>query len=442
MPEVETFANDKRVGPPPLPGYYGKPLAPVSATERIASLDVLRGFALLGILISNLLHFSQPVELMGFRGGWWLGPGDRVADWISIFLVEGKFCPLFSFLFGLGFSIQMDRASSRGMDFRATYRRRLFILMGFGLAHGIFLWEGDVLMAYAVCGFALLLFQNRKPRTISLWAVVLILLPALLILAIGLSMLALSGNPEFAKVMQEALAEDPHVRRELVAAFVTGGYADAVSHRLGGLILVIPLTLIFAPAFLGLFLVGLLAGRKRILTEVAGNRWFLLRILMGCGALGLVGNFFGAWVMMGASTDKDLGALLVGTGIISVFGPVLTAAYIAGIVLLIHQRPSLLFLPPLAAVGQMALTNYLAQSLIATTIFYGYGLGLGDAVGRLGTIGIALLIFAAQVFFSVLWLKHFRYGPMEWLWRSLTYGARQPMVRDRPPAPIPPSSGS
>lgn len=423
-----------------MPGDYGKPLAPVSGSERIASVDVLRGFALLGILISNMLHFSQPLELVGFRGGWWLGPGDRVADWISIFLVEGKFYPLFSFLFGLGFSIQMDRASSRGVDFKATYRRRLSVLMGFGLAHGILVWEGDVLMAYGACGFALLLFQNRKPRTISLWAVVLILLPASLILAIGLLMMALAGNPEFAKVMQEALAEDPQAKRELVAAFVTGSYADAVFHRLGGMILVVPLTLIFAPAFLGLFLVGLLAGRKRILTEVAGNRRLLLRILMACGAVGLVGNFSGAWVMMNASADKDLGALLVGTGIISVFGPVLTAAYIAGIVLVIDQRRSLPFLPPLAAVGQMALTNYLAQSLIATTIFYGYGLGLGDVVGRLGTIGIALLIFTAQVLFSLLWLKYFRYGPLEWLWRSLIYGARQPMARDRPPALTPPSA--
>ncbi len=440
MSDFKTIANDQRVGPPPFPGDYGKPLAPVSATERVVSLDVLRGFALLGILISNMLHFSQPLDLMGFRGGWWLGPGDRTADWISIFLVEGKFYPLFSFLFGLGFSIQMDRAASRGLDFRAIYRRRLFILMGFGLAHGIFLWEGDVLMPYAVCGFALLLFQNRKPRTLSLWAAVLILLPALLILAIGLLMGALAGNPEFAKVMQESVAEDAQVRRELVEAFVTGSYADAVSHRIGELVVMVPLIMIFAPAFLGLFLVGLLAGRMRILTEVAENRRLFVMILLGCGTVGLVGNFLGAEMMMNASADKDLGALLVGTGIISLFGPVLTAAYIMGIVLLIDHRRSLPFLPPLAAVGQMALTNYLAQSLIATTIFYGYGLGVGETAGRLGTIGIALLIFTAQVFFSVLWLKHFRYGPMEWLWRSLTYGARQPMLRDRPPALTPSSS--
>lgn len=429
MADSEVITNDKSPGPPPLPGDYGKPLAPVADVERIASLDVLRGFALLGILISNLLHFSQPVELMGFRGGWWLGPMDWLADWISIFLVEGKFYPLFSFLFGLGFSIQMDRASSRGLDFRATYRRRLFILMGFGLVHGIFLWEGDVLMAYAVCGFALLLFQNRQSRTISLWAIALILLPALLILAIGLSIMALAGHPEFAGVMQEALAEDPQVKRELMKAFVTGSYADAVSHRFGELIVMIPLILFFAPAFLGLFLVGMLAGRAGIITDVAGNRRLLVRTLMLGRTVGLAGNGLGAWMMMGASAREDLGWLLIGTGIISIFGPVLTAAYIAGIVLLIDQRPSISVLTPLAAVGRMALTNYLAQSLVATMIFYGYGLGLAGEIGRLGTIGIALLIFTVQVFYSMSWLKTFRYGPMEWLWRSLTYGVRQPMLR-------------
>jgi uncharacterized protein len=154
--------------------------------------------------------------------------------------------------------------------------------------------------------------------------------------------------------------------------------------------------------------------------------------------VGLVGNFFGAWVMMSASTSESFGYLLVGTGILSIFGPVLTAAYVAGAVLLIDQRPSFPFLPPLAAVGQMALTHYLAQSLIATTLFYGYGLGLGGSVGRLGTIVIALMIFSAQVLFSMIWLKHFRHGPMEWLWRSLTYGARQPMVREKPLGFTPP----
>ena len=160
MPDSVIKDDEKSVGPPPLPENYGKPLVPVSAAERIVSLDVLRGFALLGILIANMVYFSQPLEVSGFRNAFWFGPVDKLADWISILLVEGKFYPLFSFLFGLGFSMQMDRADSRELNFIPTYRRRLFVLMGFGVAHGIFLWEGDVLLAYALCGFLLLLFRN------------------------------------------------------------------------------------------------------------------------------------------------------------------------------------------------------------------------------------------------------------------------------------------
>lgn len=427
MDEHSIGENRDLSGPPFLPMHHGQPLAPVSSVERIISMDVLRGLALLGILISNMQVFSQPLEDFGYRGGLWLGWADRWADWITVFLVEGKFYPLFSFLFGLGFSIQMDRAVARGLDFRATYRRRLFILMGFGLAHGILLWEGDVLLAYAVCGFFLLLFRDRKPRTIVVWAAVLLLLLGLLTLAVAGLVIAFSNSPEFAESVAKSFGDGPLAKAEKMKAFVTGGYADAVVYRLGELVEMISGALYSVPTILGLFLFGLWAGRKKIITEVAGNRALLVCIFVIGGVLGLMGNFCGAWVLMSSSQRGDGGTWLTAIGIISIFGPVLTAAYVAGIVLLLDRRPTLPFLPPIAAVGRMALTHYLTQSLIATTLFYGYGFGLAGHVGKLGIIGIALLIFAAQIGSSVWWLKYFRYGPLEWLWRSLTYGARQPM---------------
>jgi uncharacterized protein len=430
------MAHEIRVGPPPLPENYGKPLAPVSPTERIASLDVLRGFALLGILIANMFFISQPLEEEGWRHGLWFGPLDRVANWVSLLLIEGKFYPLFSFLFGLGYAIQLDRASSRVLDPTSVYYRRLFILMGFGLAHGIFLWNGDVLFAYALCGFFLPLFRNRKSRTIAIWAAAIILLPALLSLTGGVMLCLLWDQPEMVEAFQSAMVDQEN-RHQLIRVFVNGSYPDVLSYRLSDMVFTMFQVLISAPAFLGLFLVGLLAGRSRLIVEVADHRRTFEKILMVCGAVGLAGNFIGAWLMMAASVDEHWGLMLIGIGIISIFGPVLTAAYIAGMVMLIDRRPSLPFLPPIAAVGRMALTNYLMQSLIATTIFYGYGLGLGGTVGRLGTIGIALLIFVAQILFSVLWLGFFRYGPVEWLWRSLTYGVSQPMIRERQLTPPP-----
>lgn len=426
VPKLAKMDDEQRPGPPPLPQHNGKPLEPVASAERVASLDVLRGLALLGILIANMMHFAQPLEVSGLRSGLWFGTMDRIADWISVLLVDGKFYPLFSILFGLGFSLQMDRAAARGIDHGAVHRRRLFILMGIGLAHAVLVWDGDVLFPYAVCGFALPLFRNTKPRTTLVWSAGLIVLPALLFLFLGLVLAAFWDSAALSEI------EDAGERQELMRAFVTGGYADAVSHRLRELVFSTFTTMSYTPVFLGLFLIGMLAGRKGIITKVGEHRGALARILVVCGAVGLAGNFFGAWAMIGGSARENIGLLLIGTAIISLFGPVLTAAYIAGIVLLIDRWPASTFLPPVAAVGRMALTNYLGQSLVATTLFYGYGFGLGHNVGRLGTVGIALLIFAAQVAFSVVWLRFFRHGPMEWLWRSLTYGKRQPMKRERP----------
>ncbi len=427
MLDSAEIEDEKKICPPPLPENHGKPLEPVSSLERIVSLDVLRGFGLLGILISNMVFFSQPLEAGAWRGGYWYGQMDWLADWISVFLVEGKFYPIFSLLFGLGFSIQMDRALARGIDPRPVYIRRLFILMGFGLAHGVLLWDGDVLFYYAVCGLVLWFFRNRKPLTVIIWATALILLPALLILLIGFVIMLFGNHPEFSAAMQESIDGDKEVKYELIRAYVTGGYLDAVSYRLRELFFTILVMMVFAPPYLGLFLIGMVAGRKRIITEVAAHHGFLKRTLVVCGVLGLVANFLSAWFVMAGSGKTDYGMVLIGAGISSVFGPVLAFAYVAGILLLIHRMPTLSVLSPISAVGRMAQTNYLGQSLIATTIFYGYGLGLGGNTGRLGTIGIALLIFAGQAVFSVFWLKSFRYGPMEWIWRSLTYGKRQPM---------------
>ncbi len=431
MSDLGNFAIESRVGPPPLPKNYGMPLSPVSTGERLVSLDVMRGFALLGILIANMLHFSQPLVPDGMRSGLWFGFLDRVADFFSLLLVDGKFYPLFSFLFGLGFAIQMDRASSRALNPKAVYVRRFCILMGFGITHGIFLWNGDVLFVYALCGFFLLLFRNRKPLTIIIWATALVVLPALFYLLLGLLITMLWGDPTMKSAFMESPADVLETRRDLIRAFVTGGYPDAVTYRVREMFYTLFMTLMFAPAFLGLFLFGMLAGRKRIITEVKENWGLLVKLFKVCGAVGLVGNFIGAWVLMTAYADKHYGLILIGTAAVSIFGPLLTAAYIAGMVMWIQRRPSIVMLKWVAAAGRMALTNYLAQSLIATTIFYGYGIGSGGSVGKLGTVVIAVMIFAAQVGFSVLWLRSFSYGPMEWLWRSLTYGARQPMRRDK-----------
>lgn len=397
--------------------------------ERIASMDLIRGIALLGILISNMIHISQPYGINGLRSELWFSSMDKFADWISVIFVEGKFYPIFSILFGLGVSMQMERASTRGLDFKEIYLRRLYILMGFGVLHAILLWEGDVLLAYGLCGLLLLCFRKRASNTLLAWAAGLILGMSLLMLMLGMPMVILSEHPSFQAAMMEDFAENEAIRNEMFAIFVHGSYADVVSYRLGEMFGTAIYTLFFAPVYFGLFLLGMWAGRARIFLEVGKHERKLRGMLIVGGAVGLLANVLGAWMQMVGLTNSNYGLMVIGTSVATIFGPVQAIAYIAALVLFLHHKPCwTAWFAPFAAVGRMALTNYLAQSLIATTVFYGYGIGLGGNVGRLQTIGISLLIFAAQVAYSFCWLRHFRYGPMEWLWRSLTYGKRQPMV--------------
>lgn len=417
--------------PPPLPEHHGKPLAPVVVGERIVSMDVIRGLALLGILISNMIHFCQPLGMNGWRGDLWMSSADRFADWIAMTFIEGKFYPIFSMLFGMGFAMQMRRAADRGFDFTDVYLRRLFVLMGFGLLHGILLWEGDVLLSYGMCGLLLLLFRGRKPLTLLIWAAVFILIPALLMLMIGMVLHLFSDHPEVQSAMNDFYAGDQETMEEMYRVFLTGSYLDAVGYRLGEMIYMVFITMFFAPLYLGLFLIGMLAGQKGILSDVRKHKRLLIGIFAVCGVIGLATNYLGAWLHMTGITRLDFGQMLMGYGVNSLFGPVLAFAYIAGIALFIQRWSWAKLFSPFAAVGRMALTNYLAQSLIATTIFYGYGFGFGGTVGRMGTIGISLVIFAAQIVFSICWLRFYRYGPMEWLWRSLAYGSRQPMGMEK-----------
>jgi uncharacterized protein len=403
--------------PPPLPADFGKPLAPVAPTERITLLDVLRGLALLGILIANINHFSNPIDDHEMRPGLVFNLADRIADFLSLVWVEDKFRSLFSILFGIGFAIQMDRAASRALNPKSTYFRRLGILMAIGLLHGIFLWDGDILLSYGACGFALVLFQNRKTLTVLIWAGALILIPAVLFLLSSLSIFFLLEN------IDSPTTGGP---QEMIHAYASGTYVDTILYRLHQLPLLLGATLFLLPGTLGLFLIGMLIGRSRILADLPTHRQTLGKAFTLCATIGLLGNLIAATLITIGGTRSNTGTLFLGGAFSLTFAPFLCCAYISGAALLIHHKPHLPLFRPIAAAGRMALTNYLLQSLIATTLFYGYGFALGGQIGRLGTIAIALLIFTTQALLSQLWLNHHRYGPIEWLWRSLTYQSNPP----------------
>lgn len=374
-------------------------LEPVRAGERLGLLDALRGLALLGILVANMVSFGGPTPPMS-----WL---DRLATGLELFLVEDKFYALFSLLFGIGFALQLDRASRRGTDAAGTYRRRLWWLLAIGLAHSVLVWDGDILTLYALVGFALLAVHSWPAA--RLWP--LVALGPLVTLGMHL-LWALSGM-----VGRKGFVEGDGSGSILAR----GGYLDVLSVRLRPDDLAYTTLgelMAFGPIVLALFLVGRWAGRHGIAADPAAHRPLLLRTLIVAGAVGLALNALALPLVPDPSRLGRFGAaaaLLLG-------GLAFCLAYSSGLALVWTRPAWRARLGPLTAVGRMALTNYLAQSLVSTTVFYEYGLGLYGHVGAAARVALALAIFAVQVVASRWWLAHHEFGPAEWAWRRLTYG--------------------
>jgi uncharacterized protein len=406
-------------------------LEPVKAQERIQTIDVLRGFALFGILLVNMgLFHSSLYQLL--LGSPWTSAADRAAQWFIHAFAEGKFYTIFSFLFGLGFALQLERAEARGARIVPTYARRLLVLLLIGLAHAILLWFGDILVTYALLGFVLLLFRKRHPRTLLVWAAILLLLPILLTAALtGLT--ALGGTtPEGQAMMQEVEAQNLTLfegfATEATRIYAQGSYGEQVRQRLIDLAFTyIGTAMQMFPLVLAMFLLGLYAGKRRLFQEVTQHLPLARKALAWGLVIGLPSNLLFAFNYDAFRALTSSVWSIVGTIAFSVGAPALSMAYVAGLTLLMQREAWQRRLAPLASVGRMALTNYLLQTVVCTTIFYSYGLGLFGQVGPAAGILLTIAIYALQIPFSVWWLRRFRYGPMEWLWRTLTYGRAQPM---------------
>jgi uncharacterized protein len=363
--------------------------------ERIAALDMLRGFALFGILLVNMLDFSGSAlraNTLGARGN----ELDQLVDAGIAFFAITKFYLLFSFLFGVGFAVQMRRMEASGRPFVGFYVRRLAVLFAIGLAHAILLWEGDILRLYAVAGL-LLLVVRRLPDAALLGLAGMIALVGLIGFALPSTVNAFSGLMD----------------TDTIRLFSAGTYAELVQYRLGHqavLDVQIPMVLV-------MFLVGLVAGRSGVLDQPERYQPFLRRWWKWALPVGLVGN---AILLLGYAEGTPW---MVSAGL-HIGAPALSFVYLSGV--LLHAEK----LQALAAVGQMALTNYLLHSVVCTTLFYGYGFGLYDRLAPTVTLLLCGVIYGAQVVLSRLWMQEFRYGPMEWVWRTLTLGQAQPWRRN------------
>jgi len=389
---------------------------PVAANERIVTLDVLRGFALFGILLMNIEAFSGPMDL-SFTGidPHWQGL-DYWADAFVYVFVQGKFFTLFSLLFGAGFAVMAQRASQAGREFNNFYLRRSLALLLIGLAHALLLWSGDILVAYALLSLVLLAFREAPRSWLPALGTSAYLGAALLMLLLGAIM---SLVPADALAPQVAAAQASiEAQRQ---AYGQGSYALAVVQRLRDFGTSLGALVLVGPQVLGMFLIGAWFARSGAIAEPgsyprlwAGLRWLSLPcglLVMSCSVWILPYLAPGHFDLRSASAYA----------LTSVAGLLMCLGYLAWGVRWSH------LLRCLAPAGRMALSNYLGQSLICTLVFYGYGLGWFEQMGRAWQLLFALGVFVLQVLLSHLWLRWFRYGPVEWLWRAVTYLQLPPM---------------
>ncbi len=434
----------------PRPGTNPEPtsvMGPVRPRERIETIDILRGFALFGVILVNTWAFQS--WHLPWRIGYaevWTGTADHIAMWFISFFAEDRFLRLFSFLFGLGFALQLGRAEQRGVPFFSVYRRRLLVLLLFGLLHGMLRGIGDVLHIYAVLGFLLLLFRKFSPRALLVMALVCLLTPwavnAVRARRYYDSLTAPQVSAQTLQLRQRSEARTRAEWEELVRVRREGALGDNVAYNLQGLARKYsspnPLDYLeYVDAIFVMFLLGLYAGRRRIFENMHAHLPFIRKLLWWGLGLGLVGISVHLTLTRVVPDPPPLPyfAHRVARLFRAVGLPAFSLFYASAIVLLVQRETWKRLLAPLGAVGRMPLTNYLLHTLIHVGIFYGsVGLGLYAKISPAATVGVTLLMYASMILLSVWWMKRFRFGPAEWLWRTLTYGKLQPMRVSQPAA--------
>lgn len=391
-------------------GMAAQSLTPISKNERIGALDILRGLALFGILAVNVYGFggySSPSS----PGTASLGLLDDLSYFIMEYVFSLKTFTLFSFLFGLGFAVQMARADKSGRPFAPFYARKLLILLGLGMAHHLLLWQGEILILYAALGFPLMLFRRARLSTIAAWFFVFLAIGSAIVAAGDLFMAMDDGSVFASAEYLEALK----------AAFGRGSFADTVLFRLDEF----PDTMILlfgyqGPLAFAMFLAGLYAGRAGWLDKLSELPW-LKTFAFACGASGV--GFSVARYVLSGSPYASVMLPFANLG--------LTGFYASGAFLLARRPWFTRLCLPVAAAGRMALSNYVGQSILCCLLFCGYGLGLYSSLGPALLFACVMAVYALNLAISAPWLSLLRFGPLEWLWRSLSYGRAQPMLRPK-----------
>lgn len=394
----------------------------VSVGERISVIDALRGFALLGIVLVHVveqyLGAAPPESKQMFSIHHPVDIGVEV--FLGIFF-RGKFFTIFSLLFGLSFFIQMDRGSKKGVDFKGRFIWRLVILFVIGYVHGLF-YRGDILTVYAILGIFLVLFYALNDKMLLIAALILVTgIPRVLVFVgqnyWGLPPAELGHKQENQKNAEyfEIISSGSLV--EVFEVNAVSGFNSKMGFQFG---------------MMGrgyqtfvLFLIGLLLGRVRFFEHFTTYNKLMKRVLiyalivMLVSIVGLVITFID--MEAGKQPDLNTWRFVIGFTLIDWLNLAMTAMIITGFLLLYQKGFWHRMLSSLAPYGQTALTNYFMQSIIGTFFLYGFGLGFLGYFGSSVMFLLGLVLFFGQLWVSRYWLKHFKYGPLEWLWRSATY---------------------
>lgn len=410
-------------------------LAPVQAAEREKFMDVLRGFAILGIFIANLgsglSWYNESAHMTGpmLMEGW-----DHKMLFLHHMFIEGKFYSIFSLLFGWGIALQIKRGLAKDINPIPTIRRRLFFMLILGAVH-LLIWNGDIVFFYAMLGFLLIPLRKFSNKTLLVTGAVLILTPILfywlkmeypvlnypaekmneLGIKVTSNMLPIKSQEDYMALMQHGSWWD-QFKVNVGGVFFRYGYLFFVSR---------------IPKVVGMFLIGYVIGRTDFYKNIVQHKK-LLYYLIGIGiVVGLPANYYLAYYMAwhdgdyyGLKTNGLYQTIFYALGVVP-----LALLYVSVFMLSFQANTGRKILSVLAPVGKMAFSNYIMQSLIGNFVFLGAGLGYMGTVGPVYYTMFGILVFIGQIIISTIWLKYFNYGPLEWLWRSATYGKWQVMKK-------------
>jgi len=396
---------------------------PVVESERIRQLDVLRGLAVLGILGTNIQHFAMFAGTTRNPTLW--GSLDGADFWVyalTFNLVFQKFLPIFSMLFGAGMVLVAERCEAAGVNPAALHYRRMATLLLIGLLHAYLIWYGDILFVYAVCGMAVFPLRKLSPRLLLTLGIVLLAVgPLIEIVFFMIPAMLGAGGGGAGTSIETVVAQDLEAFRGpwIEQLRMRAHYAFEVQTQ--GLAI-----LLFWRAS-GIMLIGMALYKLRVLTGGRSSRVYAVLLVI---ALTVALPLTAAGFYVNVLTEWQNGWLRkLAEWIVYFFGILMSLGWASIIMLICNSRAWSLVTRPLAAVGRMALTNYLLQSLICTFVFYGHGLGLYGNVERTGQAAVVAGVWLCLLIVSPLWLRFFRFGPAEWVWRTLAYGERQPFLR-------------